>query len=83
MRTIIRHILRDNYNPQHHHTDVVAKSVDRLYGPVLHYLNNPQEPHPLDIYRVKVLFEQIRQTLAEPHAQIAIEMGMGEEQYKS
>ena len=71
MRVTISQILRDTYH-DHYQTDVVARSIDRLYRPVIEFLHSRPEPRRSQIRIVRGLLEQVRQTLHQPHEEIAI-----------
>ena len=71
MMSTINRILRDTYHDRYQ-MDVVARSIDRLYRPVVEFLHSHPEPRRSQIQTVRNLFEQLRQKLHQPHEEIAI-----------
>ena len=52
--------------------DVVARSIDRLYRPVVEILHSHPSPHRLQVQTVKNLLDQLRQKLHQPYEEIAL-----------
>ena len=52
--------------------DVVARSINRLYRPVVEFLHSHPEPRRSQILTVKNLFDQVRQKLHQPYEEIAL-----------
>ena len=71
MMATINWILRDTYH-DHYQTDVVARSIDRLYRPVVKFLHSHPEPRRSQILTVRNLFDQVRQKLHQPYEDIAL-----------
>ena len=51
--------------------DVVARSIDRLYRPVIEFLRDPRRSH-LRIQTVKNLLKVLRQKLRQPYHEVAL-----------
>ena len=51
--------------------DVIARSIDRLYRPVIEFLTDPRRSH-LRIQTVKILLRILRQKLRQPYHEVAL-----------
>ena len=52
--------------------DVVARSIDRLYRPVVEFLHSHPSPHRLQVQTVRNLLDRLRQKLHQPYEEIAL-----------
>ena len=71
MISTINQILRDTYHLRFQ-MDVVARSIDRLYRPVVEFLHSHPSPRRLQVQTVRNLLKQLRQKLRQPYQEIAL-----------
>ena len=71
MISTINRILRDTYHLRYQ-MDVVARSIDRLYRPVIEFLHSHPSPRRLQVQTVRNLLDQLRHKLHQPYEEIAL-----------
>ena len=71
MISTINQILHDTYHLRFQ-MDVVARSIDRIYQPIIEFLHSHPSPRRLQVQTVRNLLNQLRQKLRLPYQEIAL-----------